>query len=629
MSGAAPATHLWGLTTPNWTEHEFEKAKEELALEILKRLNPNINSARMKWSSQIESSGFSPGQRLCPDYDQIKERAVMLIRRCDARFRCSEPGHVIPPFTGHDLVWDADQARYPRNTEHFESARFCYVSPYSDVSPFELESNLDIMDFSNALLGYDVAPDAYGKHGRVVELAIEACDAFKRAEHHTAAVIQVLKGMKYLGTPPTVADRADALKKLEDSMITLPPFGDMNSENLARRVRAVVMSRFNFLNKATSKWKDLLAAVCEHCKNRRMSGKCTLVDLPDDCWDPLALYVNNTHSIAALMQTCTSFAKMARLRARLPSPVPRKILGCFPHMQRVSRDRTDLAAGVTRPVLRNFVLANKAVRLYVDFCTTELRPVPLKKKERSDGLDNRDHDFSDDEFEEPPEALSNRGPFCIPDDIDTTTEWGRVAREAQLKSRNAWIAHEGPQEPPKRYTYKKRTNYNKYLTDVPDIVASLVFADDKTPVPDMVNPGALELSLQMRKENGVFKQPNKIKHVPFPHVPGNAPHSCLPAFAKFHVKHLSTTHGGRLFCIKLEAKGMFSVDRGGKPAQWISYTEPFEVVSKMEVVHNASDRSVQCKRKPESLGSCANFTKRKPPNRVRSCAKTVAALAQN
>lgn len=570
------------------SKHEWEQAKREIVLELVKRAH--ISGP----SGDVGDMPHVPGNRICPNYCLVRKRAQIMMGRCDRRFRCSEPGHRI---AFPDDIW-CEHGHYPPTTMHFESARLCFLSNnvQNDDQPFDFDAPVNLLEFTEMLLGYPIGPNAYGKHGRVVELALETCDAFRLAENGTARIVNVLKERQYLGTPAAVMDEDDALEKLNRSLVSC---GDPYTESFVNQMRTGIVARWNLLNKAAAKCKSLVAAVREHCRQRAASGTSHILNLPDDCWEPLALHLNDTPSVAALMQTCTKCARMGCLRSRLPSPVPRTIVGCFPHMQRTSRDRADLATGVTRPVFRNFVIARKAVKLYVDFCTTELRPVPLKKIERSDGLDNRDFDFSDDEFEEPPETLSRRGPHWKPrDDLNPATDWGARVRQHEQKERAIWIAHEGPQEQPKRHTYKKRSSYEKYLVDTPNMVVSLVFADDKTPVPDSVNPGGLELSNQMRKEDGVFKQPTTIKHISPVHVPGNGPHDCLPSFAKFHIRNLSMAHNGRLFCLKLQTTGTFSANRGGNAAQWVTFTEPFEVVSKIEVVHNARGRSAQSKRKP-------------------------------
>ena len=51
--------------------------------------------------------------------------------------------------------------------------------------------------------------------------------------------------------------------------------------------------------------------------------------------------------------------------------------------------------------------------------------------------------------------------------------------------------------------------------------------------------------------------------------------------------HLSLDHGGKLFRIKIVGTGTL---RDGRPFTQVVYTEPFEVVSKVEVVDKASKR---------------------------------------
>ena len=66
--------------------------------------------------------------------------------------------------------------------------------------------------------------------------------------------------------------------------------------------------------------------------------------------------------------------------------------------------------GKKKAVVRDFIVARQAVRLYVDFVEPQLRKTPLVKKPRKDGLSNLERDLSDDEYEDPPEAKSQARP---------------------------------------------------------------------------------------------------------------------------------------------------------------------------------------------------------------------------
>ena len=67
------------------------------------------------------------------------------------------------------------------------------------------------------------------------------------------------------------------------------------------------------------------------------------------------------------------------------------------------------------------------------------------------------------------------------------------------------------------------------------------------------------------------------------------------AMAKFHIPHLSTDHGGRLFKLCITGAGRFvePLSTGGKDFETVIFSAPFEVVSKMPVVANASKRKTR------------------------------------
>ena len=563
------------------TDQRLAEAKREFAVELATWHNLPSPLARPGPDTEL-------GRCLCPEYGEQVQLANALIKRCGRLFRCSDPGVTIPDLPAQQGApsLDISNGRHPPRTCHFESACGCFRPPSNLPNPNEpLEDfTIDIFDFTGALSGYHVPFDAYGRTGDVVRMAVDALKAFARASGLTRSLVNDLKEMGALGKPASVRDITDATSKLNAALVD-PTAHPTTRSRLAQRLNG----RHVALQTARAAWAHFCARVNAHCLDRQQRDQQLLLTMQDDCRDALAMHLDSA-SAAALMRTCRVLSQQPCLKLRLPSPVPRVLVGEFPHMQGTSRDRPDVAAGVVRPVQRNFVLSRNAVRLYVDFCVKDLRPTALKKKDRTDGLDNKDHDFSDDEFEDGPEVLEKRGPVGSAMGHDPNSDWARRQLDHEKKERATWLKAEGPQEPVERYTYKRRFHYGQFLDGPLRISASLVFADDKTPVPDEVNASGLELSEQLLKTDGVFQQPQKLGRLAPVHVPGPGPYGCLPAFAKFHVKHLSFEYEGRLFCIKLDSRGTFKDELGGRPAHWVTYSEPFECVSKLEVVKKASDR---------------------------------------
>jgi hypothetical protein len=503
---------------------------------------------------------------------------------CDLVFRTSslEPQHYSISAWGH--------AGAPvQRTAFFDLACACLVPPPSMGLLPDVDGGLDVdavlfhqqfQAFTDAACGKYIPKGAYGSAGDVIPLMHEVLSC-NRAVHRvtTELVDEILRDCPSKISPRTQMDSYNQVYDCVANYLTTTHPSPLDGPAFRQRVEGRVLA----VKSMRSAMGQLRARVHGHLHHRRKAGNRFLEDAEDDVIAHMARYLDSAGA-ASLMQTGKQFAAHTVLRGRLPDLRVRNAVGAFPHHRVTSFDRTDLANGDKRARMRDFVCANKAVHLYIDFVTPELRAVPLKKKQRTDGLDNRDHDFSDDEFEDPPELRSGRGPQPAPNHhAPGSWWWAKHDRREKLK-RRAWELAEGPDEPIDRHVYMERVLYGKYFDAPLDMTAALVYADDHKPVPCIRSKSALDVSTQFMRDEGVFRQPFKY-----------AGHMA-PAHAKFHVRHLTLDHDGRLFKLRVEAKGRMKADRGGHEVKWIKYTEPFEVVSKSVVVKQASKRCTERER---------------------------------
>ena len=197
--------------------------------------------------------------------------------------------------------------------------------------------------------------------------------------------------------------------------------------------------------------------------------------------------------------------------------------------------------------------------------------MPLRKKDRVDGLSNRERDLDDDEFETPPEIATRVAPVEeMHRSIDPSSDWAAELMRAAVRKRAEWRMLEGPYEKVNREQFFQRLEF-------PDIQVTmcprLVFSNTLEPVPCTTYKHGLNLSCALRKNDGQFHQ-GKMSGA-----------DLIPASCKVHVPliHSSVAHAGRLFKIRIELK---SID--GRCSYL--YSKPFEVVSKLTVVNNARKR---------------------------------------
>mgnify|MGYP004086161473 CR=1 FL=1 len=508
---------------------------------------------------------------LCVDQGKQQQHVQHLIGLCDRMFRTSKEIH--PAW----LTYDGLPAK---RSAFFDLARSCFVStalldgeaPDSVFDDVDFE--LDFAAFAEAICGKQVPEDAYGVPGDIVKLGMEAMRSYSAASRYTHELIAEMRKTSVFARSNGKSgyhSHADAAANLETFL------DEMRNLNIdaGRSFHQKLEARYLSLKSGHSSLQLLESKVQAHIAKRMAEGHTFVADMSEDTFARMSMFLD-VKAAGALMRTCRAHRDSASLKARLPHLRVRNLPGNFPHCRVISRDRQLLMQNESKPVMRDFVVSRQTVRLFVDFVLPTVRRVPLKKKPRTDGLCNLDHDFSDDEFEDPPEALSQRGP-TVSKNHDLSTEWGRKQCYHEQRRRRCWMERQGPDESYDRYTYNCRLGWDAFFKAPLVLAPSLVYADTKQPVPCLRSKSALELSNQMLRANpsGTF----------FGGGVGGA--TDLPAVAKFHIHHLSLDHGGRLFCLKIVGTGTL---RSGAPFEQTVYTEPFEVVSKMDVAKRAGKR---------------------------------------
>ena len=498
---------------------------------------------------------------ICPDADLFDSATSELVARGDMMFRGSKQASPRPFFE------DACSCYRPEFSEQFLSAN---DSPGGSLDEIDLEES--IKAFTEAVWGKVLPEDAYGVAGNADQLKDDCMQNLRQARHENQVLIGLMERIGCVASVDqnpggTFESREEIVRKVDRCIRqSIPDAWDFNHYLDAREMS---------LRKARDAFDLLQIRVDEHVANRRKRDDAHLIEMSDDAFARMAQFLD-TESAVALMATCAQNSRNAAIKARMPQMHVRFIAGNFPHHRVVSRDREALSQNKLQPVVRDFVLTRQAVRLHVDFVIPTLRAKPLKKKDRADGLSNIDHDFSDDEYEEPPESLRLRGPQ-VSSSNNTATDWGRRLADGERRVRAQWMAAEGPQEKPDRFVYNKRIPYNSYFTAPLQIALCLVYADSKEPVQCSRFKGGLDLSNQMLRDSGLFSQP-----------PTYRASARMPASCKFHVPHLSSDHANKLFRLRLT--GTATLHRSGARFTQVVYTQPFEVVSKLDVVKKAAKR---------------------------------------
>lgn len=586
-------------------------AKQSLAVELCHctrlleppPMVPRIPYTKPSFGSSERSWDFA--------YYTMNETAEALQQKamlCDLRFRAMSitTANQVPP-SGL-----SQEGRPPVRTPQFEYACNTFRCQEGPAAAREEEHDeegegadfsIDIDQFLRQIDVYTIPENAYGTTGDVLRLAHEIQHHQKTALGLMVAIVDEMKARRAFGPMAVVCTEEEARMRIDDFLAH-----NLVEQAVKARVKQRIEGRLIALRSARTLWNDLTSRVNEHVRLRVERNEQFLVELDDDIVDVIGKFLGSRTSVCYLMRTCKRFSRLEQLRQLLPHLRIRTVLGSFPHYREVSRDRTALAKGIKRQEVREFVLNRKAVHLYVDFCYTERRKEPLKKKPRRDGLSHLERDLSDDEYEEPPESSLNRvprrrvNPYSPPPPslaADPTQPYNRFERTEDNR-RERWHQLEGPDEPFDRFTTRARVNYSHYFFEPLECSVELVYADTHEPVPSPDYKGGIVPSNVLSRDGLVFSQPSKRDL-----------HQYHPAQAKFHIKELSAVHSDRLFKLKVTGRGKFLPSRGGGDAVLVAHTSPFEVNSRESVVKGgrlrrtaeevAKERSDKAKRVKKSV----------------------------
>lgn len=456
-----------------------------------------------------------------------------------------------------------------QTTCFYESAQRTYRPQNSNMTEVLNDEGHDFLqvDFSafiETMSGKDVGPNAYGKAGGVVQLAVKALLEFTEAFDHCAALVASCRKHATSLAKPYVLDYEDACNVV-DRMLDASP-------EQARMVQCGQALRKGYVTVL-----NLKQTIDNHIAQKKdeRGGSCLLMELPDDCLSLIAQHTDCTTAIF-MMRTCKGLHSCDYLKSRIPHMRIRTVKGQFPHYQAPSYNRSDLAQNNKQPLMRDFIVKKKQVNLWIDFVQPTLRDTPLKKKPRSDGLDNSEQDFSDDEFEEDSESPLQDRPFVPPADPSTQQGYGQRLHKLLKRRQDDWDALEGPVEKSERLTYNKRIPYQRYFLAPLEISTTLVLDETLEPVGSNEFPTGIKHCNRVAKAGGTFQQPV------WPHDTHE-----MPAHCKMHIPLLSTDHSGRLFRVRLTGSG---TSRSGQAVNLTTFSEPFEVVSDIGTVKRASKR---------------------------------------
>ena len=478
-----------------------------------------------------------------------------LLGQTNAVFRLDRPGVKVYPRGLQKQVIAGPEANHPDRTDEYEYALNSYVGYMDNENTFVPEST-----YAHA------GPHPYGVPGNGWEDAEVTVAQIVNSEMLDSSIFTCLK---------TYSVHFDHSFNVDDICHHISEFvsGGVHNRNVAisRDARnglfQRIETRYIHLNEAHSAFARLKARVELLIRQRAEMNEHFLEECSDDTLASLALHLHPS-AAGRLLQTCKRFASVKELTERKPHFRFREVVGSFPHRQTVSRDRADVKNGIDKPVIRNFVLADKPIRIYIDYACLERRTIPLKKKERKDGLSNQERDLEDDEYEIPPEHAER---YCPGADstLQIVPPYADIVSKATARRRAEWRLLEGPYEKVHMDHFFRRMDF-----PVAGITMRcyLVFADTLGRVPCDIYEGALVPSAKLRLSGGTFSEGYMSAS------------DLLPASCKVHVPtaHLSTSHGGRLFklCVVISGSNNYQ----------LLYSAPFEVVSTQAVVDNAKKR---------------------------------------
>lgn len=458
----------------------------------------------------------------------------------------------------------------PMQRSHFFEMATQTFRPASELEDQHFQPNdsdemvVDFSEFMQSITGKEIDVHAYGKGEGAVELAVQSLEAYLKGAELTKRLIELTKPSLFVSfANPFIADIGEAEAGIE-RMLDRSPF---ERENLVERASA--------LKRAHELFARLRNLANQQIAERRKKPS-LLLAMEDDCFEVMSRYLDPKSAIA-MMKSCKTFRDSKALAMRIPHMHIRMVTGNFPHAVSSSFDRDELNANRKRLVTRNFVVKKRAVFLYVDFVLPTFRETPLKKKPRSDGLDNLTHDFSDDEFEEEPESPNRSRP--VVGEHNLRTDYGARMHKLETKRQKDWDDAEGPREKVDRWMFNKRISQEIYFELPLDMTVQLVFADTLEPATSPEFPDGINPSNRYVANGNRFRKPYRIFERE------------MPGQCKFHVPLLTSEHAGRRFRIKLT--GRTNRRKNSEAVTLVTYSEPFEVVSDLATIGRAAKRKTK------------------------------------
>lgn len=441
-------------------------------------------------------------------------------------------------------------------------------------------------------VGASVEPPVYGTPGGAVHLCVEALNNYAIAQRASTVAVSRVLDLGAFGSPPCVANLDDAYAKLGRALKQDHAKGAEKRSTDEPNLGLVMRACHFRLKQADATWEAFRLLVSTHLEGRRDRGACYIATIADDLLGQVARHLDCTSSIA-FRRTCKAYSLLEDIKKQIPHLRIRSVEG-FPHFVRTSVSRADVQKGTAVAKKTDFLIRRRRACVVIDLARRVQRAVPL-----SDGA-------------QCPSSLERRGPHCLPSRQREHArahayriKHGLLAAGTPLgplppltgscaREREAWLLHEGPQEPVSPDHSFYRTSFDAFEKGLA-LRLCLVYADDHTEVPCERHSNALEHVAAVVRSGGVFHPPPERGSASrggwVPAADAEAEHyNVVPATAHVKCGVLSSEHGGRLF--KVRATGI-GTDRSGAQVQLEAYSNPFECVSKETVVCNAGKRKSQ------------------------------------
>lgn len=472
------------------------------------------------------------------------------------------------PDASRDIPWfgDVQASRCPHSTMEFDDAVGCYAG-WCLTEPGAPTIHVTETDYRR------IDPNEYGFACGGLKIADACVQQMQSADAITASIFTALR-----------THRADfsVCANINDVVSTLTRFISAHGKycEVPRDIRYGIMQRLEsrrfHIENAEKAFDNLRMSVFQQVELRRRSNESFLQDTCDDCLGLIFSFLE-PYAASRLMCTNRAFSNMQTLRERRPHFRLREVEGTLPHRWvTASRDRKDIENGLDKPCRMGFVIANKSIRIYVDWGYWTPRKTPLR-------IVAHQKQSRETVYETPPEVAQLRPPEPSPDAIRAQqsagtlpqhVDVGRMIRSATRRLKD-WTLLEGPQPTvhPEMFFYRERfpiCSKTGFL-----FRPSLVYADTHQVVSSPTFPTGLWQEHSLRKNEGTFKEA-RMDHARF-----------LPASCNVHVPPVNTSskHGKRQFKICVHVTGP-------NRYEFKLFSCAFEVVSQLHVIENAQKRKM-------------------------------------